>query len=133
VTPRSGVTDQVMVYIERAVPRIKSAQIIAKALIDARLQQKGGSMAGGKFFALIDEMAASEQRLDALAEPLLEKMAESEKLAARAVESKSAKIDAAIDYIKRMDEVSESLGDNGGPKLPEDSKESPQSSDSEAK
>lgn len=77
-------------------------------------------MAGGKFFALIDEMAASENRLDALAEPLLEKMAASEKLAGQAVEAKHAKLDAAIDYIKRMDGVAEKLGEdgNGGPKLP---------------
>lgn len=82
-------------------------------------------MAGGKFFALIDEMAASEDRLDKLAEPLLEKMHNSEKLAARAVETKHAKLDAALDYIKRMDEVSEKLGegDNGGPKLPKDTDE----------
>ena len=90
-------------------------------------------MAGGKFFALIDELKASEQRLDALAEPLLEKIAESEKLAARAVDSKIAKIDAAIDYIKRMDEVSGTLEGNGGLKLPEDSQESPPSSDGETK
>lgn len=82
-------------------------------------------MAGGKFFALIDEMAASEDRLDKLAEPLLEKMHNSEKLAARAVETKHAKLDAALDYIKRMDDVSEKLGegDNGGPKLPKDTEE----------
>lgn len=82
-------------------------------------------MAGGKFFALIDEMAASEDRLDKLAEPLLEKMHNSEKLAARAVETKHAKLDAALDYIKRMDDVTEKLGegDNGGPKLPTDEDE----------
>lgn len=76
-------------------------------------------MAGGKFFALIDEMTASEARLDKMAQPLLEKMAKSELLAARAVEAKHAKYDAAIDYIKRMDGVTEQLGDgdNGGPKL----------------
>lgn len=114
-------------YIERAIPRIRSAQIVARAIVDARLQQKGEQMAGGKFFALIDEMAASEERLDALAEPLLEKMANSEKMATKAVESKHAKLDAAMDYIKRMDAVSETLwdGGNGGPKLPKSEEEKP--------
>lgn len=83
-------------------------------------QFKRYPMAGGKFFALVDEMAASEERLDALAEPLLEKMHTSEKLAATAVEAKHAKLDAAIDYIKRLDGTVEKLGEdgNGGPKLP---------------
>lgn len=74
-------------------------------------------MAGGKFFALIDESKASEERLDRLAEPLLEKMAAAEKLAGQAVETKHAKLDAVIDYIKRMDAVSTELGEggNGGP------------------
>lgn len=82
-------------------------------------------MAGGKFFALIDEMKASEQRLDALAEPLLEKMATAEKEAAVAVESRHATLDAARDYIRRMQHTSDALGDggNGGPSLPEPSSE----------
>jgi hypothetical protein len=76
-------------------------------------------MAGGKFFALVDEMKASEDRLDRLAEPLFQKLADSEKMAARAVDAKHAKLDAAMDYIKRMDDVTEKLeeGDNGGPKV----------------
>lgn len=78
-------------------------------------------MAGGKFFALIDEIKASEERLDALAEPLLEKLATTEAAAKRAVEAKHATIDAAADYIKRMSaatsELSEGEGGNGGPTL----------------
>lgn len=77
-------------------------------------------MAGGKFFALIDEIRASEDRLDKLAEPLLEKLATTEAAAARAVEAKHATIDAANDYIKRMGAVASELGEggNGGPSLP---------------
>jgi hypothetical protein len=83
-------------------------------------QFKGYPMAGGKFFALIDELKASEERLDALAEPLLEKLAHTEAAAKVAVEAKHATIDAAADYIKRMSGITEKLGEgsNGGPTLP---------------
>lgn len=78
-------------------------------------------MAGGKFFALIDELDASEQRLDALAEPLLAKLVDTEKRASAAVEGRLAKLEAAQDYIKRMTGVVERLedkkADNGGPTL----------------
>lgn len=83
-------------------------------------QFKEYPMAGGKFFALIDELAASEQRLDKLAEPLLQKLAATEGAAAVAVDAKHAQLDAAADYIKRMSGVTERLGEagNGGPILP---------------
>lgn len=74
--------------------------------------------AGGKFFALIDEIAASERRLDAAAEPLLAEMAETERLATQAVEARRAQNKAAQDYILRMRGAAEELsGDNGGPPL----------------
>ena len=83
-------------------------------------------MAGGKFFALIDEIKASEERLDKLAEPLLAKLVTTEAAAKRAVEAKSATIDAAADYIRRMEMATTELGDgsNQGPTL-EDASSAP--------
>ena len=74
--------------------------------------------AGGKFFALVDEIAASERRLDAVAEPLLAEMAETERLATQAVEARRAQNKAAQDYIKKMRSATDELSDgNGGPPL----------------
>ena len=93
-----------------------------QALSRSIKQFKRYPMAGGKFFALIDEIKASEERLDALAEPLLEKLVTTEAAAKRAVEAKHATIDAAADYIRRMSAATDELakegeGGNGGPTL----------------
>ncbi len=80
-------------------------------------------MPGGKFFSLIDELAASERRLDEAAEPLFKEMEETERQATEAVEARRAKLAAARDYIDRMRKATDAMnksdeGDNGGPKLP---------------
>lgn len=51
---------------------------------------------------------------------MLEKLAHTEEAAKRAVETKHATIDAAADYINRMNAVTSELGEtgNGGPTLP---------------
>lgn len=87
--------------------------------------------AGGVFFSLIDEMEASERRLDEAAAPLLAEMQEAEKEATVAIEGRRAKVAAGRDYIKRMHAVTDELKEgegNGGPSLTGGSAESPQSS-----
>jgi len=74
----------------------------------------------GEFFALIDESAGSERRLDELARPILEKTAELEKRAALVIQAKHARLDASLDYVKRLDAGVHALEEaekasNGGP------------------
>lgn len=75
--------------------------------------------AGGLFFALVDELAASERRLDAIAAPLLDEVNQTEKLAALAVEGRRAKLAAAREYIDRIRgetaKLEEGAATNGGP------------------
>jgi hypothetical protein len=105
----------ITIALSELTDRVIAYRVIAKI-------EREGPMAGGKFFALIDELKASEERLDALAEPLLKKLALTENAAVIAVEAKHATIDAAADYIKRMNGVTEKLAEgkqtNGGPTLP---------------
>jgi hypothetical protein len=89
-----------------------------------------GKKSGGIFFSLIDEIEASERRLDEAAAPLLQKMQETEALAKGAVETRLDRLDAAQDYIKRIQDVTEKLTEgNGGPSLEGGSAESPPPSD----
>lgn len=104
--------------LDRAADRIAAARIVARAIIDGR--QRAKRMAGGEFFALIDEMDGSEHRLDALAKPVLEKLALLEGRATIAIQGKHAKLDAAIDYVDRMETTTKKLEEgakatNGGP------------------
>lgn len=94
--------------------RVASARVIAQALV---AKEKEQPMAGGKFFALIDEIAQSEERLDKLAEPLLNRLPQLEERAKRAIEGKHAKLDAAADYLERLEGKIEQMEDNGGPPL----------------
>lgn len=76
--------------------------------------------AGGLFFALVDELAASERRLDAIAAPLLEEVRQTEAMAAMAVDARRAKLAAARDYIDRIRGETvkleeEGAATNGGP------------------
>lgn len=106
-------TADLKTQIDRLTVRITLARIVAKVIHDGRQREK--RMAGGEFFALIDEMDGSERRLDALAKPVLEKLALLEKRATTAIEGKQAKLDAAIDYVARMDSATQKLEQNGKP------------------
>jgi hypothetical protein len=100
-----------------------------------QLEIKGQPMttakkSGGVFFSLIYEIEASERRLDEAAAPLLQKMQETEALAKGAVGTRLDRLDAAQDYIKRIQDVTDKLAEgNGGPSLVEGSAESPTPSD----
>ena len=79
-------------------------------------------MAGGKFFALVDEIKQSEARLDEMAEPLLKRLAETEERAKRAVEARHTRLDAAADFLARLEGHVDALEaanavSNGGPIL----------------
>lgn len=91
----------------------------------------------GEFFALTDELGASERRLDDMAKPILEKTAELEKRAEKVIALKHARLDASLDYIDRLDKGIASLEatekatekpTNGGPPIKEGSAVLPQPS-----
>lgn len=105
--------------LDRKADQIASATVVAKAIIDGRQKEK--AMPGDKFFALMDEMTLSQERLDALAEPLLERLAPLEERARRVVEAKHATISAQEDYLDRLEgkvkkaEDATAKATNGGP------------------
>jgi hypothetical protein len=95
-------------------------------------QKPAKPKSGGLFFSLIDEIEASERRLDAQAEPLLREMQETEALAARAIETRRDKLATTRDYIKRVHGIADELSEgNGGPPL-DGAASSPTPSDSSA-
>jgi hypothetical protein len=87
--------------------------------LEIKRQPMTAKKSGGVFFSLIDEIEASERRLDEAAAPLLQKMQETEALAKGAVGMRLDRLDAAQDYIKRIQDVTDKLteGNNGGPPL----------------
>lgn len=87
-------------------------------------EQKGQRMpkAGAKFFALVDEIEASERRLDDHADVLLESMRATEELAQRAIQTRVDQQQVMRDYINRVQGVTGQLaGGNNGPPLGGDS------------
>lgn len=78
-------------------------------------------MAGGKFFALLDEESSSDARLDELAEGLLRRRAALEERATRAIDTKHNRLGAAEAYLDRFEgkvkelEDSNKAAGNGGP------------------
>jgi hypothetical protein len=87
-----------------------------------RIRNLGRGMAGDKFFALVDELDSADRQLDDMAEPLHRKLQGVLARASRAVDVRHARLDAASDYIARLDGVVEKIeqgnagiGANKGP------------------
>ncbi len=116
--------------------RIASAAVIAKSIVEGR-QSRKRDMAGGKFFALLDEESQSDARLDGLAEDLMARRAALEQRAKRAIETKHDRLGAAEQYLDRLEgKVAEleksNENTNGGPTVEGSAGSPPPSSDATA-
>ena len=95
-------------------------RIAAQADLWMAAIQKEKRMAGGKFFALLDEESQSDQRLDDLAEGLMARRQALEARAKKAIETKQDQLGAAEYYLDRLEGKIKELEDsatNGGPTL----------------